>query len=210
MGTHELCYRIGILCHQLWKGWWIEYFVCMSIQKSHCSPTAESGVAKNQGTLLGGWWVNPDTTMLIMGWGQTPRMHRLVGHGGNSGSSKLFTREESMGAVVSHVQDRQENDHAQVCDKTMTKHRRSDRRGTGKEEGNSLGTKGDAEDRWTEITHWALVLMGRETQERALGTVIMESIWSCKCEILWGRGNAENTGNLGWTTELVDIWCSEW
>lgn len=54
MGTHELCYGIGILCHRLWKGWWIEYFVCMSMQKSHCSPTAESGVAENQGTLLGG------------------------------------------------------------------------------------------------------------------------------------------------------------
>ena len=111
-------------------------------------------------------------------------MHGLVGRGGNSGSLKLFTREESVGAGVSQVQDRQENDHAQVCDKTMMKHRRSDRRVTGKEEGNSLGTKGDAEDRWTEITHWAVVLMGRETQERALGAVIMVSIWSCKCEIL--------------------------
>lgn len=31
-----------------------EYFVCMSMQKSHCGPTAEGGVAENQGTLLGG------------------------------------------------------------------------------------------------------------------------------------------------------------
>lgn len=121
--------------------------------------------------------------MRITGRRQTPRMHRLGGRGGNSGSLKLFTREESVGAVVSQLQDRQENDHAQVCDKKAMKHR-SDRPGAGKEEGDSLCTKGEAEDRLTEITHRVGVLMHRETQEKALGAMIMASIWSCKREVL--------------------------
>lgn len=44
----------------------------------------------------------------------------------------------------------------------------------GEEEGNSLCAKAEVEDRLTETTHWVVVLMGRETQERALGAVIME------------------------------------
>ena len=67
-------------------------------------------------------------------------MHGLVGRGGDSGSSKLFTREESVGSLVSQLQDRQDNDHTQVCGKKMTKRRGRDRPGMG-EEGNSRCAK---------------------------------------------------------------------
>lgn len=58
----------------------------------------------------------------------------------------------------------------------MMKHRGRDRQGMGEEEGNSLCAKAEVEDRLTDTTHWVAVLMGCETQERALGVVILESI----------------------------------
>ena len=97
-------------------------------------------------------------------------MHGLVGRGGDSGSSTRFPREESVGSLVAQLQDGQENDHAQVCGKKMTKHRGRDRPGGGRRRGKFPLCQAEVEDRLTETTHWVVVLMG----QRALGAVIME------------------------------------
>lgn len=147
------------------------------------------------GPLLGSWWVNPVSPWCGSRGGSGPE-DAVGGCRGNSGGSKLFTREESVGAVVSQLQDRQENDPLGVW--VLSNETQEWQAQARKRRGWFPITKGEAEDRWARYPWGGGPHASGDSREsfggHDHGKYLELQVWgSLKTWTRWRQGN------LGWT-----------